>query len=511
MTDYSGGNGMLTGDYAVGKTSIIKRYCTGLFSPNYKLTIGVDFAVKEVTWDKNTTVSLQLWDIAGHERFGTMTRVYYKYAIAAIIVFDLGRPTTFEAVTKWRDDINSKVVLGNQEPIPVLLLANKCDIKEAVIDTEMLDNFVKKHNFIGWFATSAQGNINIEEAMMFLTGKVLDVAKTNQPPKPDENLLQVGLDKRDQSKKGGSGSVGGMSSIMVGHPFDTIKVLLQDGSGGAPKFQNGYQALRYTVQIDGIKGVYRGLSVPLVSVSVINSVFFATNNYAQKYLHPTSDTLIPFHKVAIAGGIAGGVISFFITPRDLIKSKLQVQSRNSSLLATVTTKGGAPPREVYKGPIDCIRQIVNRNGVLGLFRGIRPTLCRDIPGDMMYFSVYEFMKRKLLLLSNSSGSTDSFPAWVAIGAGGCAGMSFWASIYPLDVIKTRIQTQPDPALYRGIIHCATEIYKKEGFSTFYRGFSATIFRAFPTSAVNFLMYETTKKLLNSKFAADDLPAGLEAT
>ena len=41
-------------------------------------------------WDENTTVSLQLWDVAGHERFGTMTRVYYKYAIAAII----GTPRT---------------------------------------------------------------------------------------------------------------------------------------------------------------------------------------------------------------------------------------------------------------------------------------------------------------------------------------------------------------------------------------------------------------------------------
>lgn len=45
-------------------------------------------------------MSLQLWDIAGHERFGHMTHVYYKYAIAAIIVFDLGRPATFESVAK---------------------------------------------------------------------------------------------------------------------------------------------------------------------------------------------------------------------------------------------------------------------------------------------------------------------------------------------------------------------------------------------------------------------------
>ncbi|GAM20220.1 hypothetical protein SAMD00019534_033950 [Acytostelium subglobosum LB1] len=197
---------LVIGDYAVGKTSIIKRYCTGQFSPNYKLTIGVDFAVKEIEWDKNTSVSLQLWDIAGHERFGTMTRVYYKYAIAAIIVFDLTRQTTFEAVTKWRDDINSKVVLGNQEPIPVLLLANKCDIKDANIDKEMLDNFVKEHNFIGWYPTSAQSDININEAMLFLTGKVLDVAKTNQPPKQIDNSL---LNLKENEKPNNAKQQGG--------------------------------------------------------------------------------------------------------------------------------------------------------------------------------------------------------------------------------------------------------------------------------------------------------------
>lgn len=53
-------------------------------------------------------MSLQLWDVAGHERFGTMTRVYYRYAIAAVIVFDVTRPATFDAVMKWRDDLNSK-------------------------------------------------------------------------------------------------------------------------------------------------------------------------------------------------------------------------------------------------------------------------------------------------------------------------------------------------------------------------------------------------------------------
>jgi len=181
---------LVIGDYAVGKTSIIKRYCEGYFTPNYKLTIGVDFAVKMVEWDKDTTVSLQLWDVAGHERFGTMTRVYYKYAIAAIIVFDLSRPATFEAVTKWRDDVNSKVVLANDSPIPILLLANKCDIPGVHMDHEALDRFVKENGFIGWFTSSAQNNTNIDEAMKFLIAKILEVAKTNIP-RPEEDTLNL--------------------------------------------------------------------------------------------------------------------------------------------------------------------------------------------------------------------------------------------------------------------------------------------------------------------------------
>ncbi|EGG18749.1 mitochondrial substrate carrier family protein [Cavenderia fasciculata] len=366
-----------------------------------------------------------------------------------------------------------------------------------------------------------------------------------------------------------AGSVGGMSSIFTGHPFDTIKVMLQqESTGNTPKFKNGYQALRYVIQIDGIRGVYKGLSVPLASVSVINSIFFATNNYCQRLFHQDPNTLIPYHKVAMAGGIAGGVISFFITPRDLIKSKLQVQNRNMNLMATVTTASTTSTtatsnvasqtqqqhinnqhqhqhqhqhqqRIIYNGPIDCIKSIVKEDGWKGLFKGIRITFVRDFLGDMVYFCTYEALKRNLITFSDRFTSSSSptgtpggdkpstaaentikiksvatnLPPWVAICAGGCAGMSFWFSIYPLDVIKTRIQTQPNnsPLKYGGIIDCAKMIYKQEGLSAFYRGFTATLFRAFPTSAINFLMYETTRKLLNSKTLVDDYTSSLEAT
>lgn len=52
----------------------------GTFSSRYKITIGADFALKQLDWDSETRINIQLWDIAGHERFGYLTSVYYRYA-----------------------------------------------------------------------------------------------------------------------------------------------------------------------------------------------------------------------------------------------------------------------------------------------------------------------------------------------------------------------------------------------------------------------------------------------
>ncbi|XP_019642316.1 PREDICTED: ras-related protein Rab-32B-like [Branchiostoma belcheri] len=180
---------LVIGEFGVGKTSIIRRYTEGYFSPNYKLTIGVDFALKSLDWDERTKINLQLWDIAGHERFGHMTRVYYKYAIAAIIVFDLSRPTTFESVLKWYIDVNEKVMLADQQPIPVILLANKCDIDDSTFDKSSLEDFCKQHKFIGWFETSAKLDKNIDEAMQFLVSHILKLSSEGQ--KRDESAISL--------------------------------------------------------------------------------------------------------------------------------------------------------------------------------------------------------------------------------------------------------------------------------------------------------------------------------
>lgn len=138
--------------------------------------------MKTVNWDENTKINLQLWDIAGHERFGQMTRVYYKYAIAAIIVFDLTRPATFDSVLKWLNDVHSKVMLANQDPVPVVLLANKCDVDTVKVDSKKLSEFCATNNIVNWFETSAKNNTNIDETMNFLIDHILKLPSESQSP-----------------------------------------------------------------------------------------------------------------------------------------------------------------------------------------------------------------------------------------------------------------------------------------------------------------------------------------
>lgn len=166
---------LVIGELGAGKTSIIKRYVHQFFSQHYRATIGVDFALKVLNWDAHTIIRLQLWDIAGQERFGNMTRVYYKEAVGAFIVFDVTRSATLDAVVKWKQDLDSKVQLPDGSPIPCVLLANKCDQqKEGLVNSPTkMDEYCKEKNFSGWFETSAKDNINIEEAARFLVNKIL--------------------------------------------------------------------------------------------------------------------------------------------------------------------------------------------------------------------------------------------------------------------------------------------------------------------------------------------------
>lgn len=193
---------LVIGELGTGKTSFIKRYVHQFFSQNYRATIGVDFALKVLNWDQNTIIRLQLWDIAGQERFGNMTRVYYKEALGAFIVFDVTRSATFDAVVKWKQDLDSKVQLPNGDPIPCILLANKCDqTKQGVASNPAkMDEFVKEHGFTAWFETSAKENIHIDVAARALVNKIIANDRLNSSGNGTESFALDGPNNEPPKK-----------------------------------------------------------------------------------------------------------------------------------------------------------------------------------------------------------------------------------------------------------------------------------------------------------------------
>lgn len=196
---------LIIGDVGVGKTSLIRRYTKGKFTDNCKPTIGVDFALKTLQWDNQTLIRAQLWDIAGQERFGHMTRVYYKDCSAAIVVFDVTRPSSFEGVMKWKNDLDLKCTGEDGGPVPCILIANKMDLTSAhggplawkvpVSPSEMND-FCKQNGFLAWFSASAKdGQLSkgFDEGVIALLNEVRNTFELNNETDEETERNRQGI------------------------------------------------------------------------------------------------------------------------------------------------------------------------------------------------------------------------------------------------------------------------------------------------------------------------------
>jgi len=170
---------LIVGGSNSGKSSIVQRYVKDLFMPNIPPTLGVDFALKDVLIDEGNIVRLQLWDMTGCERFGLLTRSYYKQAYGGIVVFDVNDNQSLKNAARWKQDIDSKVRLPNGNPIPCILLANQVDRKRKEIDATELDQFSKENEFLAWFATSAKTNVGINEAVVNTRNRKIKQKQSN--------------------------------------------------------------------------------------------------------------------------------------------------------------------------------------------------------------------------------------------------------------------------------------------------------------------------------------------
>ncbi|KAG0357457.1 mitochondrial carrier domain-containing protein [Gamsiella multidivaricata] len=347
--------------------------------------------------------------------------------------------------------------------------------------------------------------------------------------------------------------ISGVAGLIIGSPLDVLKVRLQaeSSSAASSNMQANKNSLTSMIQNEGVKSLFKGITSPIIGLAGLNSILFASYSASMRLFetlspptsptHPSSytaarETYQPLSHVFAAGFVAGVACFLVSTPTELVKCRAQVIASqldpNSSAAAQRAILSESGSWQVTK-------DVVKRFGLKGLYQGGWVTILRDAPGYGVYFLSYEGLKR---VLEIPQGETGGINTWKLLFAGGLAGTLSWASIYPLDVIKTRLQTQPhlvvtDPygsmrslpitaptriptpttsllskghgeqrglvhqtsrqghsqvpasAPYKGMLDCAIRSYRTEGMGVFMRGVTPALLRAFPVNAVTFFVYE----------------------
>ncbi|MHA1652653.1 MAG: Rab family GTPase [Candidatus Thorarchaeota archaeon] len=165
---------VMLGDGAVGKTALTVRFTQDHFEADYKRTIGSDFAIKRVELpSRNANVTLQVWDLAGQQRFEVVRQSFYRGARGGLLVFDVTRRRTFLNLDRWRAEAFESI--GRE--IPVIVVANKVDLVDSrVVSTEEGEAYAKKIGSL-YVESSALTGQNVEEAFKVLCEVMIDCAR----------------------------------------------------------------------------------------------------------------------------------------------------------------------------------------------------------------------------------------------------------------------------------------------------------------------------------------------
>lgn len=193
-------------------------------------------------------------------------------------------------------------------------------------------------------------------------------------------------------------------------------------------------------------------------------------------------------QVSAAGFFSAIPMTAITAPFERVKVLLQIQGQKQ--LAP-----GEKPK--YSGGLDVVRQIYKEGGIRSVFRGSTATLARDGPGSAAYFATYEYIKRKLTPIDPTTGKSSGDLSLVAVcTAGGAAGVAMWIPVFPVDTVKSRLQTMEGNPTIGGVIN---GLYKAGGIKAFFPGFGPALARAVPANAATFLGVELAHKFMNKTF------------
>eukprot|EP01038_Epipyxis_sp_PR26KG_P009501 gene9501-12799_t len=272
-----------------------------------------------------------------------------------------------------------------------------------------------------------------------------------------------------------SGVAGGVSVVLVGHPFDTTKTRLQTAPPGF--YSSTFDCVKKTFQWEGLGGFYSGIISPLLGQMFFRAASFTTFHYSVRSLQSLKTEQTGRNsalQLLLSGGMTGIVIAFIETPIDLLKTKLQIQIFGSRLNPSIKPK--------YSTVFECGKYIINTNGVKGLWQGLSATTIRNIPANALFFPVNELVKYEMADIAGVD--VKNLNIKMRLFAGACAGLSYWVLTYPLDVIKARSQSVRYSERLSWI-KTVQSIYKQGGIRAFGNGLLPCAMRAVPACAAMF--------------------------
>ncbi|SPJ73268.1 probable mitochondrial amino acid transporter ARG-13 [Fusarium torulosum] len=292
------------------------------------------------------------------------------------------------------------------------------------------------------------------------------------------------------------GSVAGAVGKYIEYPFDTVKVRLQSQPDHLPlRYTGPLDCFRQAIKSDGVLGLYRGITAPLVGAAAETSSLFVFESLGRELLFASNlvsrEQGLSLPYLWLTGAFSGAFTSFVLTPIELVKCRIQ-----APMLADGSA--GAPLR-----PIPVIKQVFRQEGLRGFWHGQLGTLIREAGGGSAWFGAKETVTSMFYQLKTKTAASPiekqkildtPLPFWQQAIAGASAGVSYNFLFFPADTIKSRMQTATsDIRQRRTFWQEGSMVWKQHGLRGMYRGCGITCLRAAPSSAFIFMVYDGLKR------------------
>ncbi|KZV72923.1 mitochondrial carrier [Peniophora sp. CONT] len=294
-------------------------------------------------------------------------------------------------------------------------------------------------------------------------------------------------------------------STFAGYPLDSLKSRLQ-----TIKTRITVPQLAVLVyKEEGFLGFYRGIWIPLLTISFVRAASFTIYTRTKEFVRDRNlldqNTLVGAGgSGGLGGALAGSLISFSSAPFELVKVRRQLE------FAIAASRGVTLRRA--PNTISAVREIVRERGPFGMYNGFKLHFMRDTLGTSLYFLEYDSMRH--LLGRFPSGEQGPTPPWLPIPAslvpffcGSLAGVTSWALIYPLDVVKTKVQQRALAGeRYRGVVETFQRLVRGpdpehpkpfiQGVARIYRGLGVSALRSVTTHGLLWTFFDLTSNWID---------------